>query len=162
GDTVLNDKGLTIKDGASITKDGIDAGGKKITNVADGSIIAGSKDAVNGGQVKNISDSIKNSIGGNTVVNPDGSITTNNIGGTGKDNINDAIKSVDDKVTNGVNDLTNKGLNFAGNAGADVHRKLGEKLNIVGGADAATAEDKTSGENVITRTTADGIKIELL
>ncbi|WP_374755508.1 YadA-like family protein [Acinetobacter sp. MN12] len=162
GDTVLNDKGLTIKDGPSITKDGINAGNKVITNVADGSIANGSKDAVNGGQIQNISDSIKNSIGGNTTVNKDGSITTNNIGGTGKDNINDAIKSVDDKVTTGVNDLTNKGLNFAGNAGADVHRKLGEKLNIVGGADAATAEDKTSGENVITRTTADGIKVELL
>ncbi|NIE97823.1 adhesin [Acinetobacter sp. Tr-809] len=162
GDTVLNDKGVTIKDGPSITKDGINAGNKVISNVADGSIANGSKDAVNGGQVKNISDSIKNSIGGNTTVNPDGSITTNNIGGTGKDNVNDAIKSVDDKVTNGVNDLTNKGLNFAGNAGADVHRKLGEKLNIVGGADASTAEDKTSGENVITRTTADGIKVELL
>jgi len=162
GDSVLNNNGLTIKDGPSITKDGINAGNKVITNVADGSIANGSKDAVNGGQVKNISDSIKNSIGGNTTVNPDGSITTNNIGGTGKNNINDAIKSVDDKVTNGVNDLTNKGLNFAGNAGKDVHRKLGDKLNIVGGADAATAEDKTSGENVITRTTEDGIKIELL
>ncbi|QER40079.1 hypothetical protein F2A31_10265 [Acinetobacter suaedae] len=162
GDSVLNNNGLTIKDGPSITKDGINAGNKVITNVADGSIAKGSKDAVNGGQIKHISDSIKNSIGGNTTVNPDGSITTNNIGGTGKNNINDAIKSVDDKVTNGVNDLTNKGLNFAGNAGKDVHRKLGDKLNIVGGADAATAEDKTSGENVITRTTKDGIKIELL
>ncbi|ENU25175.1 hypothetical protein F993_00216, partial [Acinetobacter proteolyticus] len=162
GDAVLNDKGLTIKDGPSITKDGINAGNKVITNVADGSIANGSKDAVNGGQIKNISDSIKNSIGGNTTINPDGSISTNNIGGTGKDNINDAIKSVDDKVTNGVNDVTNKGLNFAGNTGADVHRKLGEKLNIVGGADASTAEDKTSGENVITRTTEDGLKIELL
>ncbi|WP_332606223.1 ESPR-type extended signal peptide-containing protein, partial [Acinetobacter sp. ESBL14] len=162
GDTVLNDKGVTIKDGPSITKDGIDAGNKVITNVADGSIAKGSKDAVNGGQIQNISESIKSSIGGNTTVNPDGSISTNNVGGTGKDNINDAIKSVDDKVTNGVNDLTNKGLNFAGNAGGDVHRKLGDKLNIVGGADAATSEDQTSGENVITRTTKDGIKIELL
>ncbi|QHH96179.1 trimeric autotransporter adhesin Ata [Acinetobacter dispersus] len=162
GDTVVNNNGLTIKDGPSITKDGINAGNKVITNVADGSIANGSKDAVNGGQIQNISESIKNSIGGNTTVNPDGSITTNNIGGTGKDNINDAIKSVDDKVTTGVNDLTNKGLNFAGNAGKDVHRKLGDKLNIIGGADAATAEDKTSGENVITRTTEDGIKIELL
>ena len=162
GDTVVNNNGLTIKDGPSITKDGINAGNKVITNVADGSITTGSKDAVNGGQIQNISESIKNSIGGNTTVNKDGSITTNSIGGTGKDNINDAIKSVDDKVTTGVNDLTNKGLNFAGNAGADVHRKLGDKLNIIGGADANTAEDKTSGENVITRTTADGIKIELL
>ena len=162
GDSVLNNNGLTIKDGASITKDGINAGNKRITNVADGAIANGSKDAVNGGQIQNISESIKNSIGGNTTVNPDGSITTNNIGGTGKNNINDAIKSVDDKVTSGVNDLTDKGLSFVGNAGADVHRKLGDKLNIVGGADTATPADKTSGENVITRTTKDGIQIELL
>ncbi|RZG87324.1 trimeric autotransporter adhesin Ata [Acinetobacter venetianus] len=167
GDSVLNNNGLTIKDGASITKDGINAGNKKITNVADGAIANGSKDAVNGGQIQNISESIKNSIGGNTTVNPDGSITTNNIGGTGKNNINDAIKSVDDKVTNGVNDLTNKGLNFGANdqkasGGKSVHRKLGDTLNIVGGADADTAEDQTSGENIITRTTEDGVKIELL
>ncbi|EKU38117.1 hypothetical protein, partial [Acinetobacter sp. WC-141] len=93
---------------------------------------------VNGSQIHKISNSIKNSIGGNTVVNPDGSLSTQNIGGTGKNTVHDAIKSVDDKVTNGVNDLTDKGLNFAGNSGADVHRKLGEKLNIVGGAAAST------------------------
>ncbi|MFI8146939.1 trimeric autotransporter adhesin Ata [Acinetobacter sp. ABJ_C5_2] len=167
GDNVLNHNGLTIKDGPSMTKDGINAGGKKITNVANGVIAQNSKDAVNGSQVHNISTSIKNSIGGNTVVNPDGSLTTNNIGGTGKNNINDAIKSVDEKVTNGVNDLTQKGLNFGANdqkatQGKAVHRKLGETINIVGGANPETAEDKTSGENIITRTTEDGIKIEML
>ncbi|XZT77238.1 trimeric autotransporter adhesin Ata [Acinetobacter baumannii] len=167
GDSVLNNNGLTIKDGPSMTKDGINAGGKKITDVANGVIAQNSKDAVNGGQVHHISNSIKNSIGGNTVVNPDGSLTTNNIGGTGKNNINDAIKSVDEKVTNGVNDLTQKGLNFGANdqkttQGKAVHRKLGNTINIVGGADAKTAEDKTSGENIITRTTEDGVKIEML
>ncbi|MDC4397316.1 trimeric autotransporter adhesin Ata [Acinetobacter baumannii] len=167
GDSVLNNNGLTIKDGPSITKDGINAGGKKITYVANGVIAQNSKDAVNGGQVHHISNSIKNSIGGNTAVNPDGSLTTNNIGGTGKNNINDAIKSVDEKVTNGVNDLTQKGLNFGANdqkatQGKAVHRKLGDTINIVGGADAKTAEDKTSGENIITRTTEDGVKIEML
>ncbi|MDC4633102.1 trimeric autotransporter adhesin Ata [Acinetobacter baumannii] len=167
GDSVLNNNGLTIKEGPSITKEGINAGGKKITDVANGVIAQNSKDAVNGGQVHHISNSIKNSIGGNTVVNPDGSLTTNNIGGTGKNNINDAIKSVDEKVTNGVNDLTQKGLNFGANdqkatQGKAVHRKLGDTINIVGGADAKTAEDKTSGENIITRTTEDGVKIEML
>ncbi|MBJ9426080.1 trimeric autotransporter adhesin Ata [Acinetobacter seifertii] len=167
GDSVLNHNGLTIKDGPSMTKDGINAGGKKITDVSNGVIAQNSKDAVNGGQVHNISTSIKNSIGGNTVVNPDGSLTTNNIGGTGKNNINDAIKSVDDKVTNGVNDLTQKGLNFGANdqkatQGKAVHRKLGDTINIVGGANPETAEDKTSGENIITRTTEDGVKIEML
>ncbi|QNX61548.1 trimeric autotransporter adhesin Ata [Acinetobacter seifertii] len=167
GDSILNHNGLTIKDGPSMTKDGINAGGKKITDVANGVIAQDSKDAVNGSQVHNISTSIKNSIGGNTVVNPDGSLMTNNIGGTGKNNINDAIKSVDDKVTNGVNDLTQKGLNFGANdqkatQGKAVHRKLGDTINIVGGANPETAEDKTSGENIITRTTEDGIKIEML
>ncbi|MDB9693849.1 trimeric autotransporter adhesin Ata [Acinetobacter nosocomialis] len=167
GDSILTNNGLTIKDGPSMTKDGINAGGKKITNVANGVIAQNSKDAVNGGQVHNISTSIKNSIGGNTIVNPDGSLTTNNIGGTGKNNINDAIKSVDDKVTNGVNDLTQKGLNFGANdqkatQGKAVHRKLGDTINIMGGANPETAEDKTSGENIITRTTQDGIKIEML
>ncbi|MDC5261725.1 trimeric autotransporter adhesin Ata [Acinetobacter baumannii] len=167
GDTVLNNNGLTIKDGPSITKQGINAGSKKITDVANGVIAQNSKDAVNGGQVHHISNSIKTSIGGNTVVNPDGSLTTNNIGGTGKNNINDAIKSVDEKVTNGVNDLTQKGLNFGANdqkatQGKAVHRKLGDTINIVGGADEKTAEDKTSGENIITRTTEDGVKIEML
>ncbi|MFX6989769.1 trimeric autotransporter adhesin Ata [Acinetobacter baumannii] len=167
GDAVLNHNGLTIKDGPSITKDGINAGSKKITDVANGVIAQNSKDAVNGGQVHHISNSIKTSIGGNTVVNPDGSLTTNNIGGTGKNNINDAIKSVDEKVTNGVNDLTQKGLNFGANdqkatQGKAVHRKLGDTINIVGGADEKTAEDKTSGENIITRTTEDGVKIEML
>ncbi|WP_236750363.1 trimeric autotransporter adhesin Ata [Acinetobacter baumannii] len=167
GNTTLNTNGLTIKEGPSITKDGINAGGKKITDVANGVIAQNSKDAVNGGQVHHISNSIKNSIGGNTVVNPDGSLTTNNIGGTGKNNINDAIKSVDEKVTNGVNDLTQKGLNFGANdqkttQGKAVHRKLGDTINIVGGANPETAEDKTSGENIITRTTEDGVKIEML
>uniref|UniRef100_UPI0007D89982 trimeric autotransporter adhesin Ata n=1 Tax=Acinetobacter baumannii TaxID=470 RepID=UPI0007D89982 len=167
GDSVLNNNGLTIKEGPSITKEGINAGSKKITDVANGVIAQNSKDAVNGGQVHHISNSIKTSIGGNTVVNPDGSLTTNNIGGTGKNNINDAIKSVDEKVTNGVNDLTQKGLNFGANdqkatQGKAVHRKLGDTINIVGGADAKTAEDKTSGENIITRTTEDGVKIEML
>ncbi|MDO7454328.1 trimeric autotransporter adhesin Ata [Acinetobacter baumannii] len=167
GDTLLNNNGLTIKDGPSITKDGINAGSKKITDVANGVIAQNSKDAVNGGQVHHISNSIKTSIGGNTVVNPDGSLTTNNIGGTGKNNINDAIKSVDEKVTNGVNDLTQKGLNFGANdqkatQGKAVHLKLGDTINIVGGADEKTAEDKTSGENIITRTTEDGVKIEML
>ena len=36
GDTTINSDGLTIAGGPSVTKDGIDAGGKQITNVASG------------------------------------------------------------------------------------------------------------------------------
>ena len=94
GDTKINDNGLTINGGPSVTKAGIDAGNKKVTNVANGDITATSKDAVNGSQLHGVADSIKNSIGGNTILNSDGTITTNNIGGTGHNNIHDAIASV--------------------------------------------------------------------
>ena len=94
GDTKINDNGLIINSGPSVTKTGIDAGNKKVTNVANGDITATSKDAINGSQLHGVADSIKNSIGGNTILNPDGTITTNNIGGTGQNNIHDAIASL--------------------------------------------------------------------
>ncbi|MEG9534024.1 YadA-like family protein, partial [Mannheimia indoligenes] len=46
--------GLTIKNGPSVTKAGVDAGDKKVTNVADGEISSTSKDAVNGSQLYNV------------------------------------------------------------------------------------------------------------
>ena len=51
GDTALNTDGLTIKDGPSVTKSGIDAANKKISNVAAGDVNETSKDAVNGSQL---------------------------------------------------------------------------------------------------------------
>ena len=53
GDSTINNDGLKITGGPSVIKTGIDAAAKKITNVADGNIAAGSKDAVNGGQLHN-------------------------------------------------------------------------------------------------------------
>ncbi|MFZ7158250.1 YadA-like family protein [Avibacterium gallinarum] len=47
----LNKDGLTLNGGPSITKSGINAGNKKVTNVADGDISETSKDAVNGSQL---------------------------------------------------------------------------------------------------------------
>ena len=51
GDTTISDKGLEIKDGPSVTKDGINAGNKKVTKVAEGELSATSMDAVNGSQL---------------------------------------------------------------------------------------------------------------
>ncbi len=42
---------IGIKNGPALTRSGIDSAGMKITNVADGAIAAGSKDAINGGQI---------------------------------------------------------------------------------------------------------------
>ena len=57
--TSVTKDGITITDGPSMTKDGIDASDKKITNVADGTIGAGSKDAVNGGQLHTVVEDLK-------------------------------------------------------------------------------------------------------
>ena len=57
--TTVTKDGVTITDGPSMTKDGIDAGDKKITNVQDGTIAAGSKDAVNGGQLHTAVEDLK-------------------------------------------------------------------------------------------------------
>ncbi|WP_218668352.1 YadA family autotransporter adhesin, partial [Rodentibacter caecimuris] len=51
GNTTIDNNGVTIKDGPSITKNGIDAGNKVINNVADGDISPTSKQAVNGSQL---------------------------------------------------------------------------------------------------------------
>ena len=58
GDTTVTSNGLVINGGPSVTKNGIDAGNKVITNVAAGRIGAGSTDAVNGGQLHDMADSI--------------------------------------------------------------------------------------------------------
>ena len=71
GDTTISDKGLEIKDGPSVTKDGINAGNKKVTGVADGDVKENSKDAINGGQLHQAKADINNRIDGveNQVVN---------------------------------------------------------------------------------------------
>ena len=62
GDTTINNGGLTIANGPSITNTGVDAGDKKITNVADGAVNATSKDAVNGSQLKKYTDAAKTTV----------------------------------------------------------------------------------------------------
>ncbi|CAM4362971.1 Trimeric autotransporter adhesin YadA-like C-terminal membrane anchor domain-containing protein [Acinetobacter pragensis] len=84
GDTKIDNNGLTIDGGPSVTNNGIDAGNKQITNVADGQIAAGSQDAINGGQIHDMMGAGAYDANGNL----------NNIGGTGETNINDAIAAV--------------------------------------------------------------------
>ena len=62
GDTVIDNNGVTIKNGPSMTKNGIDAGNKQITNVAPGRIAADSTDAVNGSQLHEVKADVNNKI----------------------------------------------------------------------------------------------------
>ena len=98
GATTINNDGLTITGGPSVTTTGINAGSKAITNVADGTVAADSKDAVTGGQLYGTADSVKTILGGNAALGADGKLTMSNIGGTGKGTIDEAVKAAYDKA----------------------------------------------------------------
>ena len=100
GDSTLNTDGLTIAGGPSVTKTGgINAGGKTITNVADGKVAKDSKEAVNGGQLHNVAQGVAGVLGGNAAVDGNGNVTSSDIGGTGANTVDDAIKAVNKAAT---------------------------------------------------------------
>ena len=235
GDTTVNNDGLTITGGPSVTKTGIDAGNKTITGVKAGE---NDTDAVNVKQLKDNVTTVKSSDGSisvtdtNTdptkghaydikvnnqgVVNnaqlpvvytkqdgtkvykqPDGTFNTAKDGSGTVVNAGDVIASMnsagdsttaptklnnvgssiadkagntfldkidaaagDNNTKNGavnVSDLKNtadaignKGLNFGAQSGNDIHKNLGEKLEIVG--EGTKADDNYSGSNIKTMT----------
>ncbi|MCU4413959.1 YadA-like family protein [Acinetobacter sp. WU_MDCI_Axc73] len=141
GNTTLNNNGLTITGGPSVTIDGIDAGGNKVTGVAEGSIAQGSKDAVNGSQIHDI-------IGDGAFQGGDGNTITN-IGGTGATNINDAIGSINQKA----------GQHSTVEAGQNITVK--ESTNINGGKEytVATADDVKFNSVTSNTVTANNVKV---
>ena len=141
GDTTVNNDGVTIAGGPSVKKDGIDAGDKKITNVAAGDVAENSKDAVNGGQLHNVAKGVADVLGGDAAVDGDGKVTMTNIGGTNKNNVNDAIAAVKDAadkaadtakkhttVTAGKNIEVSEGTNAAG--GKEYTVKTADNLDV--------------------------------
>ena len=74
---------------------------RQLKNVAPGEISSTSTDAINGSQLYavqnvlgNTAKTVKNVLGGNAAVGEDGSITMNNIGGTGENTVDRAIASL--------------------------------------------------------------------
>ena len=131
GDSTLNNDGLTINGGPSVTKTGIDAADKKVTNVANGDVTATSKDAVNGSQLHQHGDGVKNIIGGNTTYDPNtGSYTNNDIGGTGQSTIDDAIRHINSTANAGWNLQTNGGATEKVGSGETVNFKNGNNISI--------------------------------
>ncbi|HHT7856956.1 YadA-like family protein [Pasteurella multocida] len=95
GLTFVDKDGNKVTNSPSITKNGIDAGSQKVTNVQNGDVVKDSKEAVNGGQLFAQGEGVKNIIGGNTTYDPaTGTYTNANIGGTGASTIHDAIAAV--------------------------------------------------------------------
>ena len=112
GDTVVNDGGLSIHNGPSITKGGINAGDLNITNVKAG---VNDTDAVNVKQLKSAKTEVK--AGDNVTVDKT----------TGADGQN--IYTVNAKAVN----LGDAELNYTANNGAKQKVKLSEGLNFVDG-----------------------------
>ena len=127
GDTFINNNGITISSGAagntvSLTKNGLDNGGNKITNVAAGDVSANSTDAVNGSQLHDI----KTLAGQHTTVKAkDSNITvTEGTNGTGG---KEYTVGLGDKVTLGTD--PSKQVSIDGTTGII---KAGDKVTIDG------------------------------
>ncbi|WP_308522915.1 ESPR-type extended signal peptide-containing protein [uncultured Veillonella sp.] len=241
GDTKVNNDGLTITGGPSVTKTGIDAGNKTITGVKAGE---NDTDAVNVKQLKDKVTTVESSdgtisvtdkndptsatydaakghqydikINNQGVVNnaqlpvvytkqdgtkvykqPDGTFNTakdgsgtvvnagdviasmnsagdsttaptklNNVGSSiadkagntfldkidaaaGDNNTKNGAVNVSD-LKNAADAIGNKGLNFGAQSGTDIHKNLGEKLEIVG--EGTKADSNYSGSNIKTMT----------
>ncbi|MFW1946643.1 trimeric autotransporter adhesin AtaA, partial [Acinetobacter bereziniae] len=102
--------------------------GTIIRNVKAGAVTSTSTDAINGSQLYDIANSVKNAIGGSTTRDvTTGAITTTNIGGTGSNTIDGAISSIKDSATKakttisaGDNVVVTSGTNADGSTNYEV------------------------------------------
>ena len=178
--TAVTKDGVKITDGPSMTKDGIDAADKKITNVADGTIGAGSKDAVNGGQLHTAIEDIKSTgfglkaEDGNSVKKPlgetidlkgDGNIKTSVDNGAIKMALNDKITLGQDpakqvKIDGSEGTVTagngDKEVKLDGSAGTITAGKGDNQVKIDGNDGSVTANTVKAGDVVVGKQTSDG------
>ena len=78
---------------------------RQIQNVSAGVISATSTDAINGSQLYatnsyllNLGKNVKDALGGSTQIDDAGNLTLNNLGGTGKANVHDALEAMNNKI----------------------------------------------------------------
>ena len=169
GDTTVTSDGLVINGGPSVTKNGIDAGNKVITNVAAGRIGAGSTDAVNGGQLHDMADSISRK--GFGVTTDDGQSIMKGLGETvaiGGDGTNvrtsvsggKVVVGLSDKLTigNGAGAVSIDGVNGnIGVGGVSIGRQGGG--SYVGGLSNTTWDVKNPNITSGRAATEDQLKV---
>ena len=129
-----------------------------LSNIADGKVAEGSKDAVNGGQLNTVKTDLANALGGGAKVEngvftgPTYNITKDDGSNTKEEvkNVGDAISKLDGRINNANTTLANKGLDFTGNdTTAKVHRNLGETLTIKGADNFTRAVAETNNIKVV-------------
>ena len=156
GDSTLNTDGLTITGGPSVKKDGINAGDKKITGVADGNVAAGSKDAVNGGQLAEVKAKADSAVQNVVSANPTAltvtkagdtvTLTPNFIAG---DLVNPATGEVNTPAADDAGKLVTAGT--VAKALAETHFVVDTKATTGGELDGASqANQKIKSSNKVT------------
>ena len=151
----INKDGLTIENGPKVTKDGINAGDKKITNVEDGTIAAGSKDAVNGGQLHTAMEDIKaqgfglKAEDGQSVKKPLGEVIDLKGDGNIKTSVDGtAIKmSLNDTITLGTDSA--KQVKVDGSTGTITAGNGANQVTIDGSTGSVTAGNTVKAGDVI-------------
>ncbi|HDR8983666.1 TPA: YadA-like family protein [Burkholderia vietnamiensis] len=81
----------------------------RVTNVAEGSVSAGSTDAVNGAQLRRATDATAAALGGGATANADGSLgaPSYRVGGDAFNNVGDALTNLDGRVGSNTTTLEN-------------------------------------------------------
>ena len=151
----IDKDGLTIENGPKVTKDGINAGDKKITNVEDGTIAAGSKDAVNGGQLHTAIEDIKaqgfglKAEDGQSVKKPLGEVIDLKGDGNIKTSVDGtAIKmSLNDTITLGIDPA--KQVKVDGSTGTITAGNGANQVTIDGSTGSVTAGNTVKAGDVI-------------
>lgn len=143
GAMIIDNNGLTITGGPSVTTSGINANNSIITQVKAGDVSAASKDAINGSQLYSLGNNVTNIFGGNAEY-ANNTISWNNIGGTGQNTIDKSIEYINKQAAN-----ANQGWTVTTDTGNDATStiKPGDNLNIKG--DAVSGVTVTNNSNDI-------------
>ncbi|HBC7840435.1 TPA: trimeric autotransporter adhesin UpaG, partial [Escherichia coli] len=132
-------------------KHGINNDPSVITDVANGAVSSTSSDAINGSQLYGVSDYIADALGGNAVVNTDGSITTPTyaIAGGSYNNVGDALEAIDTTLDDALLwDTTANGGNGAFSAAHGKDKTASVITNVANGAVSATSSDAINGSQL--------------
>ncbi|WP_296288135.1 YadA-like family protein [Pseudomonas sp.] len=148
-------------DGAAVDFAGTD-GARKLINVADGTVASGSKDAVNGGQLFGVSQSVADAMGGGSVVNTDGSISApsysvTNVDGsiTNVSNVGDAISNIDGRVANNTTSITNLDGRVT-----TVEGDITDITNNINSGTIGLVQQSAAGENLTVGKDTDGAAVD--
>ncbi|HEL7978419.1 TPA: YadA-like family protein [Escherichia coli] len=132
-------------------KHGINNAPSVITDVANGAVSSTSSDAINGSQLYGVSDYIADALGGNAVVNTDGSITTPTyaIAGGSYNNVGDALEAIDTTLDDALLwNTTANGGNGAFSAAHGKDKTASVITNVANGAVSATSSDAINGSQL--------------